>query len=79
MLRGVEAALARSADPAAARRRAIAAALLRYPLIGAILALGILVLDVPAGWLIAGVSTWPVALAGAALAARPAEPAPFRG
>lgn len=79
MLLGLSIAFAKGDEPESARRRAVAAALLRYPVIAAILALGIFVLDVPAGWLFAGVSAWPAALAASALHAREADAAPSRG
>lgn len=70
---GLAAAFGRPEDVRGARNRTLLAALLRYPLLGAIFAGSIMLLDLPAAWLAVGVTTWPVSLLAAAWQSQAAE------
>lgn len=70
---GLAAAFGRPEDVRGARNRTLLAALLRYPLLGAIFAGSIMVLDLPAAWMAVGVTAWPASLLAAAWQSQSAE------
>lgn len=67
LLGGLASVFQRGNDDGMASRRAVVTALFRFPLLGAAIAACVMLLDLHPAWLALGLTTWPVALMGAAL------------